>query len=105
MDQRQKIADFLAVPDSLNESTASAGPLDEASAFAAGRPIVDFILSRIPDAIATFKAWVSVELLLNGAEVAFDFALGKLPFPVPQVVRDRLWEMLESAIRDLWAGS
>ncbi len=107
-----QVADFIKAPlvgfDATAASSASAASdgfaaaPDYAAAFAAGRPIIDLIINRIPDTIQQFPNFISLELLLWGAEVAFNFGIGKLPFPIPEIIKTQLWNQLEAAIRAIW---
>lgn len=100
------VADLLKVPF-VDDVFASAGAdennLNEV-AFGLGNNIIQNIISRIPDATHRFRNFITIDMLLAGARLAFDFAIGKIPFPVPKFITDQLWNTLETAIRSIWAA-
>ncbi len=98
MDQSDINAAFMA-DFSSEESFASAAPGVEFDAMAYGLPIVD----KLRDRASALKDYVTLELVLAGARFAFDFATGRIPFPVPQSAKDALWALAENAIRSLYA--
>ena len=114
-DNRNEVANFFMEPFVGEELYSSSGAFanaepSEDEVFALGNNIVQRFIARIPDMISKFapgilSGVITVETVLWGAEIAFNFAIGKLPFPVPDVIKTKLWDMLESAIRAAWEAN
>jgi hypothetical protein len=110
-DSQTQVSDFLkapfvgitfAEPDAEVAAMAAASPDNEAVFVPYENAISAGILDNIPLVISTYKDFITVEILLWGAQTAFDFAIGKIPFPVPQAVKTKLWDKIEAAIRSIW---
>lgn len=109
-----EIAEFFQEPfigDALysSELTASAAP-GEDEMFALGNNIVQKFIARIPEMLVKFGPGIlsgvfTIETVLWGAEVAFNFAIGKLPFHLPESIKTKLWDMVEMAIRAAWEAN
>lgn len=98
------LLDGVAAVD-IGGSANFAGSDEETMALAAGRPIVDALLERVTQAIVNYRDYVTVELLLAGARLAFDFGMGRIPFPIPDTAKEKLWQLVEAGIRSIWDTS
>lgn len=97
MDQEAVNQAFLA--DFAQVETFAAAGVPEASEEAYGGPIVDIIKNRA----AALKDYVTIDMVLFGAKLAFDFAVSKLPLTISPELKGELWAMIETGIRAIYA--
>lgn len=97
MDQDQVNAAFLA--DFQTDVSFVAAGIPESSPEAYGGPIVDIIKNRA----AALKDYVTVDMVLFGAKLAFDFAISKVPLTISPELKAQLWDMIDAGIRAIYA--
>jgi hypothetical protein len=97
-----ELCDYLRQPfEGDDPSVAYAAPGAELDAMALGLPIVD----RLKERVSGIKDFVTLEAVLFAAQLAFNFAIGKLPIVVPEAIKAQLWSLCEQGIRALYLGS
>lgn len=98
-----EVCDYLRLPfEGENSDLAyAAHGVDTESGEAMGLAIID----RIKERVGGIKDIVTLNVALFAAKLAFDFAVGKLPFELPAELKEKLWLMCETGIRAIYMGS
>lgn len=103
MDVAQENEIYLALIPSESQDAFAAAPSDE---HGAARHVAQGIIQRIPDVISRWRDFITTDLLLAIARKAYDFALNRLPIPIPDSIREAVWQIVAEYIHDaLAAGS
>lgn len=96
----QSVVDFLMLPN-FDSSGMGFASQEEVTYESLKERVGDRLIERVKAAVETFKNFITKDMLIRAARLAYDTAIAALPFQVPSTIKEGVWKLIEETIRGI----